>query len=108
MGLIFLLAFCQNHVKKEDRALQEENEKIETLLESVKTDIYQEDDNIRLYDTQKQKVSDWWLPSEIYYWEKFVVLQNDGTGCRVHYDGADYYIKAEDLKKATRQTVDLS
>lgn len=108
VGLMCLLTFCQNHVRNENRALQEENKKIEKLLESVKTSTYQANDIIQLYDKRKQEVSDWSLSNKIYHWEKFVVLQNDGTWCLIHYNDADYYIKAEDLAKATRQTVDLS
>ena len=105
---MFVFTFCQNRVRDENKALQKENEKIETLLERAKTNTYRADDDIRLYDTQKQPISDWWLPEEIYQWEPFVVLQNDGTWCRIHYNDADYYIKTKELKKATRQTVDLS
>lgn len=108
IGLICLLTFCQNHVRDKNRALQEENKKIEELLESVKTNTYKVDDDIHLYDTQKQEISAWWLPSDIYHGETFVVLENDGTWCLIHYKDEDYYIKAEDLKKAIRQIVDLS
>lgn len=105
--LIFILTVtltfthCHNKTKAE-------NEKLKEYMSKIKTNTYQSKSEIRLYDKNYKKITDFFSATSINPWDNyFVLLEKNKKWSKIHFDKKDYFIRTKDLKNTVKFTIDL-